>query len=37
MMKRRDCRCLHGMNKETHLETSAFFVGVSEGENRAIP
>ena len=30
MMRRRDCRCLHGMNKGTHFEKGAFFVG--EGE-----
>ena len=25
MMKRRDCRCLLGMNKGTHFEKGAFF------------
>ena len=28
--RRRGCRCLHGMNKGTHFEKGAFFVG--EGE-----
>ena len=28
--RRRDCRCLHKMNRETHFEKGAFFVG--EGE-----
>ena len=25
MRRRRDCRCLHGMNRETHFEKGAFF------------